>query len=299
MSWKPLLEGKDASAAIIAAQRLAGLAVTMLADRARTSIHPGSVGLAGGLAGAVVHDQYVAAYHGKRSREARSRLELLAQRVSSDPAISPSLFTGHSGALWALARTSPTHAMTVDGLRNALVDGLTGGVDRPTEHEFDLIRGMAGVVQLARVLISTSGTRRNHCRSAGWLVDSADPAGYWRTPVRSSRRAVIPSVADEYYVDWGIAHGCSGAAATLVRYAADLGNRTAATTILTSVTSALDRHSTRDDGHPRPAVRLPRFSGPKGVEHERSFAWCYGEAGVGAAIGLCWLSIGRPAEAGQ
>jgi hypothetical protein len=106
-------------------------------------------------------------------------------------------------------------------------------------------------------------------------------------------------VADGYYIDGGVAHGCSGAAASLVRYEEDRGNRAVAVEILSTVTSALDRHTTSSRQDPRSRVRLPRFSGPKGVDHAGSAGWCYGEAGVGAAVGLCCVHTAQRDEAAK
>jgi protein-L-isoaspartate O-methyltransferase len=97
------------------------------------------------------------------------------------PCVPPSWWRAlaHTGALWALARTGPTYARTVDGLRHALVDGITRNGTASADHEFDLIRGMAGVVQLARVLVPSGPPAhgQDRCASAAWLEAHAYPTG--------------------------------------------------------------------------------------------------------------------------
>lgn len=245
-------------------------------------------GVAAGLAGFAVLDHVVARTPLGAAPVGANTAELW-QAVASMREFDVSLFSGHTGVLWALAWTTPLAVPAVV----AAADRMSAGLPTAAMH-FDLVLGAAGLLVLGRLVARQAGDDQLSAAVLARLRAMTDDSSAWPTPTGRYRRET-PAVAGEYYYDWGVAHGQPGAVVTAARAELELGRASAATGWLTEFERSADRVglTARIDADRHPL--LPIFSGPGGSQFSRAESWCYGDAGAATALALAALAAGHRA----
>jgi hypothetical protein len=203
-----------------------------------------------------------------------------------------SLFSGHTGLLWTLAYTDPSTACAVEAAAASVASGLVAAGETAPMH-FDLVLGAAGLLVLGRLVVRCTGDDRLTRAVSAWLAANAHCPSVWRTPT-GPYRTTPPTVAGEFYYDWGVAHGIPGAVATLVHSELDLGRAEAAAQHLERFARAVGLVGLDQGFGPSRRPLLPTFSGPGGLQLGHAESWCYGDAGAGVVLALAALGTGIP-----
>jgi hypothetical protein len=278
VSWSPVLDGAEREQAAAALTDIA----RGLRDRAADD---GS--LADGEAGVAIFFAYLARATGSEEHAdaARERLgRAIEWAVDAPP--HAYLFHGLTGVAWAV-----DHASAVLGDEPA-DDGDDPHVDidemvmeilaRPPEAlGFELLRGVAGLGVYALERLPRPTAARCATRAAEVIVAMADRTGgeatWLSTPARMppADRRVHP----DGYHSLGVPHGVPGAIAFLAAACAAGVAPAGARQVVAEGMAWMWRH--RLDGAGADGPLFPAIAGEREAPQP---AWCYGDAGAGAAL---------------
>jgi lantibiotic biosynthesis protein len=254
--------------------------------------------LAGGLAGlALVHAALDAAFpgvgHGVRAQRALGRaIDLLATAT-----LSPSLYSGFSGVAWVAELLSGDPNAQPEDDPNAEIDAAleTYLAQSPWTRPYDLIEGLVGIGVYALERMPRPSAKRMLALVVDRLKETAQRRrpgiAWWSDPQwvpAQWRRMPHP--------DWnlGVAHGVPGVIALLGRIAAagvDAPTHITARALLNKAVAWLLAQEL-----PRGAAGRFAYAVARGAPREPArLAWCYGDAGVAAALLVAARAVREPA----
>ena len=287
--WRALLQGEAAAATWQAIVDIADA----LATPAERPQWAGSVSLAGGSAGVALFLAYLAA---SRRQEAHTEaavgyLEHSMEVLEARP-MAAGLYAGFGGIGWTVAhlegRLLDRPERGEDGL-DELCQVLARRLREPAETgRYDLIDGLVGLGICAFECLPRPAARQCLELLVLRLAELAEDVGdgaTWFTPP-----AVLPpgqlQQAPHGYYNVGVAHGVPAVIAVLGR-AAGLGLDVLP--LLERAVAWLLAQELEDGAE----SRFPSWVG-EGVEPRTSrLAWCYGDAGLAAALLLAARCVGR------
>ena len=275
--WRPLLEGSDALRAreaivAIAAQLEAPLSV---ADPVRAA------SLADGHAG-------IALFHDRLAHAGDEHLRLATEAVARVP-MSPRLFDGFPGIAWvAQALASPDQGDPNEDIDEAVATHL-GAPELP--HAFDLFGGLVGLGVYGLARLSRPGGKHILREVVRLLDESSERTGdglTWGTDVSALPKGALPPGTRAHY-NLGLAHGLPGVIAFLARvHAAGIERERVERMLEGSVRWLLARRMP-----PGAASWFPGWYEPGTPPIAARSGWCYGDAGVAAALIAAARAVGR------
>jgi hypothetical protein len=255
--------------------------------------------LAGGLAGtALVHAALDEVFAGRGHAAAAERALDRALDALGTTALTPSLYSGFTGVGWAaefLAGDPGAHAeedplLPIDMALETYLDR-SGRWKEP----YDLIEGLVGIGVYALERCPRASARRLVQRVVDRLAETArvrDPGVSWWSdpkwePPKSRRKP-------HFAFNLGMAHGVPGVIALLGRVltaAVDAPTRKKARALLLTAVEWLLAQELPAGGSGCFANAVGR-----GVAHKPArLAWCYGDAGVAAALLIAARGARKPA----
>jgi hypothetical protein len=294
-SWRPLLTGSLA--------RRAGEAITAIAaDLRKLDANPPEVAasLAGGEAGQALFWSYLAQAGGGEDCEEMA-LTCVDRAVDSLSGqwLAPMLYVGYPGVAWMVEHLQGRLLTTDEGEDpgEEIDEALLRHLDRPSgDGEFDLIMGLAGLgVYALERLPSPGAARAAECleRVVGHLEATAErrPEGAaWRTPPERQWGDLIDQAPNGSF-NLGVAHGSPGVIGVLAGACAAGVAVERARPLLEDAVSWILAHKLED----RSLSTFPEFAGPGVVPKPARLAWCYGDAGIAAALYAAGRAVGEPA----
>lgn len=245
--------------------------------------------LAGGAAGValfhtVAETVQPEAGHARRARRWIERVVELA----GEQDLSAGLFDGAAGVGWMLSRFVGADAE--DDPAEAIDEALSGAFERGAwRGELDVVTGLAGVMLYARARLPRPAARALLTRSVAEVAAQAIkvPGGTGWVMSRALMTARGESTERGAHVDLGIAHGVSGLLVALA------GARCAGVEVAT-VDRLLGEAVPWLLAQRRPGevVEMPASVCDAVPTMTRRSAWCYGDAGVAAAL----LAVARAVD---
>jgi lantibiotic biosynthesis protein len=275
--WQPVLEGPLAKSA--------AESVRAIAARLRETTGSSKASLALGHAGLAVFFGYLPndLLDADAREVSESYLDLAAEAVASQP-MSASLFPGFTGVAWALEHL---------GARNpgAAADDPSAEIDEALERllekspwtgPYELAGGLVGIGAYALERLPRPRAAQCLAHVVDRLHELAEelPGGVaWRTGARFLTLAT-PQQCPNGYFDLGVAHGVPGAicilaAAAQAGIAPEKCRRTAGQAV-----RWLWRQRLGEAAH----SLFPPFVASELAARPSRSAWCYGDAGVAAAL---------------
>jgi lantibiotic modifying enzyme len=293
VQWSPILEGEEAAQAVAA--------VTAVAEEiGETPFSARSAGpsLAGGEAGGALLFEYLdrvrpGTGYGEIAQQRLERaIDLLASSTQT-----PSLYGGFTGIAWVVEHLQ---GGSVEGAEEeedpneaidaALLDHLR---QTPWEDQYDLVGGLAGYAVYALERL----TRPSAVACLELVVERLAeivqhrPEGLaWHTPL-----ALVPELNRPWYPqgldNLGVAHGTPGVIAVLARICASGVAVERARPLLAGAVSWLLTQKL-----PGGEISVfPYAVGPEVKVRPARTAWCYGDAGIAAALFAAGRAAGEPA----
>jgi lantibiotic modifying enzyme len=266
------------------------------ADAAAAGGEPASPGLASGHAGRALFYAYLAAASGAEAGRALAHLDAACEALAREP-LGPDLYAGFTGVAWTLRHLAgvlpgaPLAADATEEIDGALLDLLDG----PWTGPYDLVTGLAGIGVYALE------------RPPGTPVEGAAASCLERVVDRLAAAAVtkeagaawftLPELLPEHqrreapagYFNLGVAHGVPGVLPVLAGCAAAGVARESARRLLEAAAAWLLAQE-------QPAAADSAFAswlGPGIAPQPSRLAWCYGDAGVAAALFAAARAAGR------
>jgi lantibiotic biosynthesis protein len=274
--WRPILDGD-------------------LAERARTTVHqivdglpsPSSpevsdVSLSGGSAGLSILCAYLSRAGLDGDENAAQFLSHAVNYVSSEP-MGPSLYGGFTGIAWAVAHLNEQLLDPDEDPNEAIDEAIQAYLDQsPWEGDYDLIMGLVGIGVYAferlprasavncleRVVDRLDETAERSANGVSWLT-RPELLPEWQ-------RALCPSG----YYNLGLAHGVPGVIAFLGEVCAAGVALQKARPLLDAAVATLLRQRLTSGTH----SSFSSWVGPGIEQDDCRLAWCYGDAGVAAAL---------------
>lgn len=279
-AWEPVLDGPEADAARRAVR---GLAIALTRTPIAVTEAPGVALFVAYAAGLDDSDDDLGAAHA-------IAMERLAD-AANEPAQSPGLFGPGSLAFRAfvLAHVAEGIDEYLDRV-DAMLDELLAV--ETWQHDIDLIGGPTGI---AVYLLDRAATSARAAAALGHVVRHLDqlrtdlPDGIaWHTPARllpEQQRGRAP----EGYYNCGVAHGSAGMIAVLARIAAFVprARELCDGAVRWLMAQRLDQ----------PKNAFPSWILPDQPPVATRTAWCYGDAGTGAALWSAARRLGQPTDA--
>jgi len=241
------------------------------------------VSLSGGQAGLAVLSAYLMVAGLDDDENAERFLEQAVQAVASRR-MGPSLYAGFTGVAWAAMHIQHLLGNGADeNLHQEIDEALISYLNRsPWPGDYDLISGLVGFGVYAL-------ERLPHATAAGLLervVDRLDETAEcnakgitWFTPpelLPSWQRELCPNG----YYNLGLAHGVPGVIALLGQACAADVARTKAEHLIEGAVTWLLSHKLTNGAN----SSFASWAGP-GIERDNCrLAWCYGDAGIAAAL---------------
>ncbi len=283
--WRPVLEG--------ALRRRALASVNEIAAALSTLARRGSLdaSLAGGHAGLAIACAYLARAGFGGRREAAKHLGRAAQIMSAENA-GPSLHGGDTGVAWAAAHLAKQFSDSATTETNATVDTvLSEQLARASwRGDYDLIDGLVGFGVYALERLPEPAAMQCLRRVVDRLEERAvrRPDGItFPTPPTHLARGRRP----EIIYDLGVAHGVGGVVAFLGGVCASGVASAKARPLLEGVVRWLLKQKMRDGRR----GCFPYFVGPHVRRKRARLAWCYGDAGLAAALLVAARGAGESA----
>jgi lantibiotic biosynthesis protein len=283
--WRPVLEGALRRRALAAVNDIAA-ALSTLARRESLD-----ASLAGGHAGLAVACAYLARAGFGGRRKAAQHLARAAQIMSAENA-GPSLHGGDTGVAWAAAHLAKQFSDAATTDINATVDSvLSEQLARASwRGDYDLIDGLVGFGVYALECLPEPAAVKCLRRVVDRLEECAvrRPDGItFRTPPTHSARGRRSKII----YDLGVAHGIGGVVAFLGGVCASDVARAKARPLLEGVVRWLLKQKMRDGRR----GCFPYFVGPHVRRKRARLAWCYGDAGLAAALLVAARGAGESA----
>ena len=286
--WEPILDGSLGERALEAIQGI----IAGLPDPSATEMSDAS--LARGTAGLAVLCGYLALADYDDGENAEQFLEQAVHTLSSGP-MEPSLYSGFAGVAWATAHLQQQlFEADEENSDQAINKALRAYLARsPWRGDYDLIGGLVGfgvyalerlphpmaAELLERVIDRLDETAERNAKGITWLT-SPELLPAWQ-------RELCPNG----YYNLGLAHGVPGVIALLGQACAAQVARARAQPLLEKVMAWLLAQKLSGGGH----SSFPSWVGP-GIERDDCrLAWCYGDAGIAAALLGAARCLGEPA----
>ena len=276
-SWQPLLTNSLGERALAAVQEI----VADLPGPSATEIADAS--LSGGQAGLAVLSAYLSLAGLDDGENAEKFLEQAVEAVSSRR-MDPSLYAGFTGVAWAAMHVQNQLDNRADEDPHQEIDkALASYLNRsPWRGDYDLIGGLVGfgvyalerlphprgVELLEQVVDRLDETAERNTKGITWFT-SPELLPAWQ-------RELCPNG----YYNLGLAHGVPGVIALLGQACAANVARAKALPLLEGAVAWLLTHRLADSGN-------SSFASWVGHGIERGtcrLAWCYGDAGIAAAL---------------
>jgi lantibiotic biosynthesis protein len=292
MSWKPLLEGATAAAA---AEAVRSIAEALQQDE------PAAIGHSYGYghSGLALFYGYLSVASGEErfAELAASNLSQAADAIPDWPC-PLGLFLGLAGTAWASQHldellTGSASAETTEEIDEAVAEAVEVS---PWRGDYDLVSGLAGLGCYAldhpdrafsEVVVGQVVQRLEEL-----AVERDGGFTWWTAPV-----LMPPEVAAQYpegYLNLGVAHGVPGVIGMLGRACAQGLAEPRARRLLDGAVAWLLANRRPDDGGSSFTSYISP-SEPTGSATVCQSAWCYGDAGVAAALLSAARSVGEPA----
>jgi len=285
MYWQPILEGASQKHALTTVHEI-------IAALPEPSAEMQDASLAGGAAGLAILCAYLAQAGLDTDENATQFLEQALQAVSTQP-MQPSLYGGFTGIAWTAQHLHEQLLETDDedpneAIDEALVDYLRRS---PWENDYDLISGLVGigVYALERKHASDEAIKcleQIVARLDETAERNADGVTWLTRPhlLPEQQREQCP---DGYY-NLGLAHGVPGIVALLGGVCAAGVATEKARPILDGAVTWLLRQQLTNSAQSSFSAWIKLGD----VEREDCrLAWCYGDAGVAAALFLAARSV--------
>jgi hypothetical protein len=292
-SWRPILDGAPAEQAHAAIHTIAE-ALQHPPRLSEEAPHAGEVvSLAGGDAGLALFYTYMAlAYPGQGHEERAVRcLERAFDGVGVLP-LGPSLYSGFTGVAWA-AQHLQGRLLDADDPNAAIDEALLAHLGRsPWRQDYDLISGLVGfgVYALERLPHPTAAACLELVVARLEEMAERRPEGltWWTDPLWLPLESRM-TYRHGYY-NLGLAHGVPGVIALLGEVcAAGIAQRPARQMLDRAVSWLMAQQLPT-----RAGSRFTYWVGP-GADHlPARLAWCYGDAGVAAALLCAARRVGEP-----
>jgi hypothetical protein len=279
-TWRPLLAGAERSDALAVANEI-GRAVLRGADET----HDAS--LSNGLAGfAVLFAELHPLFPGDGYDAAAINCAERAGKLIASARMSPALYWGFSGVAWAISYVNGRLRTNARDRLGGIDEILSGFLRRePWRGLYDLISGLAGFGVYARERRRAAGgleMMRTVVSRLAELAEAQPESGglAWRTFADRSPLQQRPDFPSECF-DLGMAHGVAGLIAMLAASHEDDANARAGELLDGAMRWLLVQREAQTD-----APGFPAFLSDDRGRLPTRVAWCYGDAGVAAAMHL-------------
>jgi lantibiotic biosynthesis protein len=289
MDWRPILHGDLYERALAQADAIAGDLRARADELTTPPAAFAAASLASGTAGFALFFAYLHQQQGRgRDRELAERFLGHALEAVASAAAPPSLFGGFTGVAWAAAHLDGwLEVPDLSEVDTALVE-LIG--ESPWEGEFDLISGLAGLGTYLLERRGQPGAPAGLALVADRLADTADRTAEgvrWLTRPDRFRPPERQEAPTGRY-DLGVAHGTPGVVAFL---GGACGAGVDRRELLGEAVRWVLAQRLPDGG---PSV-FPTWVGPGIKPQPARTAWCYGDAGVAAALLAAARAVGEKA----
>lgn len=286
-----MLDRDDAKAAVASIHEIAEALKANLKDQGQAAASVGAAQDAAGIATFFAYLHAAGLFAGAREL-AFQYLEIGSDALAGQP-MGPSLYGGFTGIAWAVQH--------VNGLLSGSSDDLCGEIDlalapylgrSPWKADYDLIGGLVGLGVYCLERADSPVAIRSLELIVERLSELAEPEGdglRWLT----GPNLLPPQQRDFYpqgYYNLGLAHGVPGIIALLGKIqAAGIAQQRAAQ-LLEGAVRWLLRQQLSDSNSSFASLVCPQHP-PKVAR----LAWCYGDAGLAAALLLAARSAGHQA----
>jgi lantibiotic modifying enzyme len=288
-SWRPLLNGA-------LAKRARGVLDAIIADLpgpAQAVDLPAT--LAGGQTGLAVLCAYLRLGGMDDEQNAAQFLEQSIESLSSE-ATGPSLYGGFTGVAWAAAHLRNRRVIAADEDANQEIDeALLGSLEQsPWREDYDLIIGLVGFGVYALERLPHPMGRAILQRVIDRLEETAERNGHGITWL--TRPDLLPEwqrkAAPRGYYNLGLAHGVPGVIALLgAAVRAGVAPGQAVPLLKGAVSWLLSQKLPKGSGH----SMFPSWVAPSVTPNDTRLAWCYGDAGIAAALFAAARCLGEAA----
>ena len=278
--WNPLLDGGQSQPALASIHEIAAaledhLEARQHSPKQRTYLGEGTAGIA-------IFFAYLHAAGLSPKRELALECLNLSTDALATQIMEPSLFAGFSGIAWAAQHISSLFA-SPDDLGEDIELALQTWLNRsPWKEDYDLINGLAGIgvycLERSRSPAAVRCLELIVKRLGELAQPSQDELRWFTAPdlLPQQQREMCP----RGYYNLGLAHGMPGIIALLGKiYAAGIAQDEAGRMLSGAVTWLL-RQQLPEGNHSSFAALLV----PDGMPQDCRLAWCYGDAGIAAAL---------------
>ena len=295
--WQPLFDGQAAAEVQRTVEEIATALAAVVARGDATEQAGRVASLARGSAGHALFFDYASQAFGRNAEHARLAEECLDQAgeaVSAEP-MSPGLFSGFAGIAWVVEHLQRRAEPAEESDLNEEIDGALHELlsHRPWSETYDLIDGLVGlgVYALERLPRPSAAS----CLAAivdhlAELAECGAGGATWFTPPEW----LGPWARSKYplgHYNLGVAHGVPGILPLLAAACRAGIREEQAMPLLEGGVRWLLAQQDRSGG-------ISCFSdaiGPGFAPAPSRLAWCYGDAGVAAALLAAARLAGRPA----
>ena len=298
MPWEPILDGTQRDRALEAIEAVADATLECSWDPTRhaSDRNADAASLAAGRAGVALLHGYLSLAGHRRAHHAHSALDLLdaAAVALEHTAMTAGLYGGFTGIAWADAHLTSRLPADADDDRHDAVDQAVEHhlSQAPWPGDYDLISGLTGLGVYALERRQSPRGEPMFARVVEQLALMAERQGRGVTWHRSPRLHLTAARAAEYpsgYYDLGVAHGAPGVIALLgTACACKAADANAVSLLEGAVTWLLDQRL-----DPSASSVFPHFVVPEAGSEPSRLAWCYGDAGVAAALMVAARGAGR------
>ncbi|HEY6249060.1 MAG TPA: lanthionine synthetase C family protein [Candidatus Angelobacter sp.] len=279
--WEPLLGTDQSQAALASVKEIAGVLTAQLEGQRGFSERKPFLGE--GDAGIAIFFAYWHASGFSAEQDLALKYLNRSTNALAEQPMEPSLFAGFAGIAWAAQHISGLLASPGD-LGEDILLALETYLNRsPWQDDYDLINGLAGfgVYCLECSSFSTAAVRCLELivERLEELVEHCDDGLRWFTApdvLPAPQRTIYP----HGYYNLGLAHGMPGIIALLGRiYCAGIAHKKARRLLEDTVDWLL-----RQQLSEAASSSFPAFLVPGSKPQTCRLAWCYGDAGVAAAL---------------
>jgi lantibiotic modifying enzyme len=290
--WMPLLEQDRAQAALASIREIATALEANLKDSKDAAAKPE---LGEGAAGIAVFFAYLHAaglFTGAREL-ALQYLDISAEALASQP-MGPSLYAGLTGIAWAVQHVNDLLAGSSEDLCSEIDLALELYLSRsPWREEYDLISGLVGVGVYCLERAGSPVATRCLNLIVERLSELAEPSGdglRWFTSPSLLPQQQLEQYPQGYY-NLGLAHGVPGIIGLLgrIQVSGIAQKKAEAARILEGAVQWLLGQQLSDNAISSFASVVAPDQPPEGSR----LAWCYGDAGLAAALLLAARSTGN------
>src|SRR5262249_7468621 len=286
--WRPLLDEGGGQAAIASIHEIERALVTYL--QGREFLSSSNVYLAEGTAGIALFCAYSQTAESAPMQELAFDCLAPAVEAMATQYMRASLFAGFTGIAWAMQHVSSLLAVASDDIGGDIDLALESYLRQsPWNHHYDLIQGLVGLGVYCLERVKSPTAIRCLELIVERLGELAEPCGRglrWHT----GPDLLPPQQQEQHpqgYYNLGLAHGVPGIIALLGKmHAAGISRDKTSRLLEGAVEWLLQQRLPHPTSSSFPLVHVPGRQ-PAGCR----LAWCYGDAGVAAALLLAARSV--------